>query len=611
MPKKIPKQPEINIGTAGHVDHGKCLTADEFLFFSGQMLRGNELIMLAIRDGELLHSSEGERLYSVEGWTLSIDGSLRVRRTTPLIFLQKYRGPIIEIRTVKGRRIRVTPNHPLLCRHGWRRAESIGIGDEIAAFRLGRAAGEDVRLVAEDEREVAGLSAYLALNGYDVEIKWGRRPLVTGTPSGGMWDRVESVIRKGYSGYLVDLFVPGLHNFIGGIGGLVAHNTTMVEAFTGKWTSAHSEELRRGITIKVGYADAPIYECKGCPRPMAFNTTGKCEYCGGEPVLRRVVSFVDCPGHESLMANMLSGAALMDGAILVIAADEPVPQPQTREHLQALQMIGIKNIVVVQNKIDLVSYEKALECYDRIRDFLSSYGYEDAPVIPISAQKRLNIDALIEAIEEYIPTPKRDETAPPMMQVLRSFDINKPGTTIDNFVGGVLGGSLKQGVFRVGDEIEIKPGIYLKDKNAYQQVITEVVSLGTSAGLVEEVKPGGLIAVGTKLDPFYTKGDVMVGNYIAKPGILPDPVWEITMETKLLDMAVGTEQLVKVEKLKMNEVLRLNVGTAVTAGIVTSIRNELVTVKLRRPVVVLSDSRIAISRRIGDRWRLIGVGTPA
>lgn len=611
MPKKIPKQPEINIGTAGHVDHGKCLTADEFFFFSGRMLRGEELARLAMREGDLLHSSDKEWLYRLDGWTLSIDGRFRVKRTTPLVFLQKYHGSIVEIRTVKGRRIRVTPNHPLLSRHGWERVERLRIGDEIAAFKSGRALGDELRFSAKDEREAAGFSAHLALKGYDLEIKWGRRPLVIGRPSEGLWDRIESVTRKGYSGYLVDLSVPGLHNFMGGFGGLVAHNTTMVEAFTGKWTSAHSEELRRGITIKVGYADAPIYECKGCPRPEAFNTTGECDYCGGEPVLRRVISFVDCPGHESLMANMLSGAALMDGAILVIAADEPVPQPQTREHLQALQMVGIKNVVVVQNKIDLVSYEKALEGYDRIRDFLSSYGYEDVPVIPISAQKVLNIDALIEAIEEYIPTPERDEMAPPLMQVLRSFDINKPGTSIENFVGGVLGGSLKQGVLRVGDEIEIKPGIYLKDKNAYQQVITEVVSLGTSAGLVEEVKPGGLIAVGTKLDPFYTKSDVMVGNYIAKPGVLPDPVREITMETKLLDVAVGTEQLVKVEKLKMNEVLRLNVGTAVTAGIITSIRDEVATVKLRRPVIVLSDSRIAISRRIGDRWRLIGVGIPA
>lgn len=610
MLRKIPRQPEINIGTAGHVDHGKCLTADEFLFFEGKMLMGKELVKLALQRGNLLYSSEGEELYGLDGWTLSIDEHFRVKRTIPFVFLQKYHGPIIEIRTVNGRRIKVTPNHPLLSEHKWKRAEELRVGDKIAIFKVRGPARNEIRFSVRGEREVAELSAHLALKGYNVEIRWGRRPLIIGRPSGEPWDRVESITKKRYAGYLVDLSVPGLHNFMGGLGGLVAHNTTLVQALTGKWTSAHSEELRRGITIKVGYADAPIYECKSCPKPEAFNTTGECSYCGGESVLRRVVSFVDCPGHESLMANMLSGAALMDGALLVIAANEPIPQPQTREHLQALKMVDVKNIVVVQNKVDLVSYEKALEGYDKIKDFLSSYGYEDVPIIPVSAQKNLNIDALIEAIETYIPTPARDENVPPLMQVLRSFDINKPGIAVEKFVGGVLGGSLKQGVLRVGDEIEIKPGIYLKDKDEYQQIITEVVSLGTSAGLVKEVKPGGLIAVGTKLDPFYTKGDAMVGNYIAKPGVLPDPVWELTMETKLLDVAVGTEELVKVEKLKVDEVVRLNVGTAVTAGVITSVKDTIVSVKLRRPVIVLPDSRIAISRRIGSRWRLIGAGTP-
>ncbi len=80
--------------------------------------------------------------------------------------------------------------------------------------------------------------------------------------------------------------------------------------------------------------------------------------CGGKSELLRVVSFVDSPGHESLMANMLSGSALMDGAILVVAANERVPQPQTREHLFALQVLGIQQIVIVQNKVDLTAYEK-------------------------------------------------------------------------------------------------------------------------------------------------------------------------------------------------------------------------------------------------------------
>jgi translation initiation factor 2 subunit 3 len=616
MPKRIPKQPEINIGTAGHVDHGKCLTFDEFLFFSGRPYRGRELAKLAVEEGALIHSSEDEWLYRLPGYTYSLASSLTV--SYPYIFLQRYKGTIFEIRTEAGRRVRVTPDHPLLLltQKGpvWKRASNLKKGEPVAVYEGDGKVEEDEVLELDSEDLLASCYYLLMLKGCRLKLEYGKRYRLKVTGRGQAtlsFDPISRIEKAPYSGYLIDLAVPILHNFLAGLGGFIAHNTTMVEALTGKWTSAHSEELRRGITIKVGYADAPIYECKGCPRPQAFNTEGICKHCGGEAELRRVVSFVDCPGHESLMANTLSGAALMDGAVFVIAVNEPVPQPQTREHLQALQMIGVKNIVVVQNKIDLVSYAQALENYDRIRSFLASYGYEDAPVIPISAQKLLNMDALLEAVEEYIPTPPRDETAPPLMQVLRSFDINKPGTPIDRFMGGVLGGSLKQGTLQVGDEIEIKPGIYLREKNTYLPIVTEVVSLGTSAGLVEKVKPGGLIAVGTKLDPYYTKSDVMVGNYISKPGILPDPVLEITMKTQLLDTAVGTAKMVKVEKIRLGEMLRLNVGTAVTAGAVTSVKGDIVTVKLRRAVCVLKDSRIAISRRIEERWRLIGVGTPA
>jgi len=101
-----------------------------------------------------------------------------------------------------------------------------------------------------------------------------------------------------------------------GTSGHVDHGkTTLIEAITGIWTSAHSEELRRGITIKVGYADAAFYKCTQCPSPLGYSTQPACMNCGGKSELSRVVSFVDSPGHESLMANMLSGAALMDGAI--------------------------------------------------------------------------------------------------------------------------------------------------------------------------------------------------------------------------------------------------------------------------------------------------------
>ena len=231
---------------------------DEFVFFSGRMMRGEELARLAVKDGDLVYSSGGEWIYSLDGWTLSLDGDFRPRRVRPLIFLQRYEGTIVEIWTVEGRRIRVTPNHPLLGRDDWKRADAFKLGEDVAIFTFGKAGGERSKFKAGDEASAAQISAALSLKGYHVRIYGGRNPTVVCEPEGRPWDRIGALTRKKYSGYLIDLSVPGHHNFMAGLGGLVAHNTTMVEAFTGKWTSAHSEELRRGITIKVGYADAPV-----------------------------------------------------------------------------------------------------------------------------------------------------------------------------------------------------------------------------------------------------------------------------------------------------------------------------------------------------------------
>jgi translation initiation factor 2 subunit 3 len=395
-----------------------------------------------------------------------------------------------------------------------------------------------------------------------------------------------------------------------GTSGHVDHGkTTLTQAITGIWTSAHSEELRRGITIKVGYADAAFYKCDGCGPPECFTTSPDCGKCGGEPSLLRVVSFVDCPGHESLMANMLSGAAVMDGSILVIAANEKVPQPQTREHLLALQMLGMKHIVIAQNKIDLVTDKEATESYAAIKKFVSGSLAADSPIIPISAQHGLNIDALIGALEDNIPTPKRNENASPLMQVLRSFDVNHPGLPSNKLSGGVLGGTLLQGSLEVDDEIEIRPGIIEEGSTKAEPIVTKVKTLMSSAGTAQKVHPGGLIAIGTQLDPFYTRSDSLVGAVLGRANKLPPVFDSLSMEVKLFDTAVGTQELVKVDKIRMQEILRLNIGTGVTVGIVTSSRDSIVDAKLKKPVCASSGDKIAISRRIGDRWRLIGAGT--
>jgi translation initiation factor 2 subunit 3 len=397
---------------------------------------------------------------------------------------------------------------------------------------------------------------------------------------------------------------------IGTIGHVDHGKTTLVQSLTGVWASRHSEELKRGITIKLGYADLPIYKCSKCETPKNYSTTPECPNCAEKAVFVRAISFVDAPGHEALMATMLSGAAIMDGAILVIAADEPCPQPQTREHLAAAEVIGIKNIIIIQNKIDIVDEKRALQNYQEIKTFVKGTVAENAPIIPISAQRGINIDILLNAIEEIIPTPKRDETKPPFMYIIRSFDVNKPGTPIEEMEGGIVGGTIAQGKFAVGEEIEIRPGMMIEKegKTNYNPLISEIIILQAGEKNVNEATCGGLVGVGTCLDPSYSKADGLTGNIAGKTGMLPPILTELILETHVLERAVGTKDLLKVEKINLEESLLLHVGAAVNVGKVTAAKANLIKVKLNRPVCLLPGSRVAISRKITARWRLIGYG---
>lgn len=397
---------------------------------------------------------------------------------------------------------------------------------------------------------------------------------------------------------------------VGTIGHVDHGKTTLVQALTGTWASRHSEELKRGITIKLGYADMPIYKCPKCAAPKNYTIKPFCEACNSEATFVRAISFVDAPGHEALMATMLSGAAIMDGAILVIAADEPCPQPQTREHLAAAEVSGIKNLIIVQNKIDIVDEKRALKSYEEIKNFVKGTVAENAPIIPISAQRGINIDVLLTAIEQIIPTPKRDETKPPLMYIIRSFDVNKPGTMIESLEGGIIGGTIAQGKFTLGEEIEIRPGIAIEreGKTTYNPLISEIVSLHAGDQSVKEATCGGLVGVGTLLDPSYSKADGLTGSIAGKTGLLPPTVTELTLETHVLERAVGTKELLKVEKINPEESLLLHVGSAVNIGKVTAIKQNTIKVKLTRPICALPDSRVAISRKITARWRLIGYG---
>lgn len=395
---------------------------------------------------------------------------------------------------------------------------------------------------------------------------------------------------------------------IGMIGHVDHGKTTLTQRLTGKWTDVHSEEIKRGISIRLGYADAAFYKCPHCERPQCYTTQKTCPHTNEPTDLLRVVSFVDAPGHETLMATMLSGAAIMDGAILVIAANEPCPQPQTREHLMALEILGTKNIIIVQNKIDLVSEADAKKNYEQIKAFVKGTCAENAPIIPVSAHHDINIDALIQTIEIVIPTPKRDFNKPPLMHVARSFDINKPGIKPSELHGGVVGGTLIQGTLLIGEKIEIAPGrkIEAEGKSHLEPIYTTVSSLVTGGEPVDKALPGGLLAIGTELDPGLVKSDSFAGKVVGRPGELPPVVDTLTLTMCLLKRVVGTIDEKSVEPLKTNEPLMLTVGTATTVGVISDLRSDWIKVRLKLAVCADKGQRIAVSRRIEGKWHLIG-----
>jgi translation initiation factor 2 subunit 3 len=353
-------------------------------------------------------------------------------------------------------------------------------------------------------------------------------------------------------------------------------------------------------------------KCTNCPDPDAYTTNylakdGKCPKCGGTLEVLREISFVDSPGHESLMATCLSGASIMDGAILVIAANEPCPMPQTSEHLHALEIVGVKNLIIVQNKIELVTPEQAKKHYQQIKAFVNGTTAENAPIIPVSAVFGANIDLLIQKIQELIPTPDRDEEAPPKMFIARSFDINKPGTKPEDIRGGVVGGSIVRGKLRVGDEIEIAPGA--STEKGFKPIRTKIITLLSGSGnSLEEAHPGGLIGVRTSLDPSATRADRLVGNIVGKPSKMPKTMSKLVTTPELMKRVVGTESQQEVENLKLNESLMLVIGTAATVGVITRLHGNEIEVVLKRPVCAEAGQRIAIGRRVDNKWRLIGHG---
>lgn len=431
---------------------------------------------------------------------------------------------------------------------------------------------------------------------------------------------------------------------IGTIGHVNHGKTTVVDAISNVKTQKFQMERESNITIKLGYANAKIFKCPECPRPICYTSGGSalpddsaCPNCGKPMKLLRHVSFVDCPGHDVLMATMISGAAVMDAALLLVAANETCPQPQTAEHLSAVEVINLHNIIIVQNKLDLVQDKVAIQQVNDIERFVKGTVAEGAPIIPVVAQHKLNIDVLLENIVKHFPVPERELSVPPRFIVIRSFDINKPGTKPADIKGGIAGGALVRGVFRLGEEIEVRPGLISKRRNPDGTVSDEqecrpirsrIISMHAENNELAVAVPGGLVGIATLIDPCITAKDRIVGMIIGHPGKMPPIFSAVVVEHFLLKNVLGMNRqgpsgtnagernARRVKSIEVGECLQLNIGSHKCGGEIKAVWEEgeddktrkLFRAELRVPICCEVGEKVAISRRIENTYRLIGWG---
>lgn len=231
-----------------------------------------------------------------------------------------------------------------------------------------------------------------------------------------------------------------------------------------------------------------------------------------------------------------------------------------------------------------------------------------------------NFDVVCQYLVERIPVPIRDFTSRPHLIVIRSFDVNKPGEEVERLRGGVAGGSIMRGVLKIGDEIEVRPGIV--SKNADDQIKStpihsRIVTLYAEQNDLQYAVPGGLIGVGTMIDPTLTRADRLVGMVLGHRGYLPEVYVEVEVSYYLLRRLLGVRagnsgRQAKIEKLTKNEVLLVNIGSTSTGGKVSAIKESdsesLAKISLMGPVCTKIGEKIALSRRVEKHWRLIGWG---
>lgn len=386
---------------------------------------------------------------------------------------------------------------------------------------------------------------------------------------------------------------------LGTLGNVSEGKSTFVRSISGIATQKHQREKESNITIHLGYAGFKIWRNieTGDIYSSASSVVGQ---SGCELVAH--YSFADCPGHEAYLATMLSGAAIMDGAALIVAANSPtIPQVQTEEHLIAAELMGLSHVFTIQNKLDLVS--EPTSSLEKIKTFIDGTVAASAPIIPLSAQRGWGISNALHHLLYNFPEPERRYDGPLEMMVVRSFDINKPvqwTPDVSSVAGGVLGGSILRGVLQKDDIVEIRPGLW----NGREAIplLTRVRSMYCDSTELPLAIAGGLIGVGTTLDPALTAANGLIGQVVGTPGTLPD----ITVKIKGSFRSFKRE--LKLPKHAEGDVISFCVGIMTVRGRIAKIGEKRERhIKLERPVCVRPGQVCGILRSNGTRELLDGV----
>lgn len=386
---------------------------------------------------------------------------------------------------------------------------------------------------------------------------------------------------------------------IGMIGHVSDGKSTITKALTGVTTQKHSHEKQKNITIRIGYANAKILKCTSCNVPECYYSTtsdnydDKCPKCNSDAILMNHVSFVDCPGHNMLLATMLNGTSVMNYTILVESvSNHHIPAPQTLEHFNCIKNMDIPNVATILNKIDLINKEKCKDLCKILQDFLDKNNCV-SKVIPMSATHSINIDILC-MILAHLPKPIQ-KTEILKMPIIRSFNINKPGTKIEDLQGGVIGGSIISGTIKKNEDVFMVPGMITNENNNYyyKPLICKVESINSEKNNLEEARSGGLIGIKLDIDPGLTCDDKLTGNVI----------------TNNITGIVSNNFEAKIKKCnhidpKIQYVFNINSNNI--NGKITSKKNDIIKIQLEKYQYIDDNDIITISHNNNGSINLIG-----